>query len=62
MAGLAVAVTFSLLILGAARAERRAPRRRRAAAAIAYSVAGAGRRPLAFCGVVVYGVKVIVKK
>jgi hypothetical protein len=60
VAGLAVAVTFSLLIMGAARADDA----RRAGAggmALAYSVVAlvAG---LAFLGVVVFGVQTIVNK
>ena len=60
VAGLAVAVTFSLLITGAARAEE-ARREGAGSSALAYSVLAlvAG---LAFCAVVIYGVEVIVKK
>jgi hypothetical protein len=60
VAGLAVAVTFSLLIMGAARADD-ARRAGAGGTAAVYSVVAlvAG---LAFCAVVVYGVLVIVNK
>jgi hypothetical protein len=60
VAGLAVAITFSLVIMGAARAED-ARRDGVGGTALAYSLMAllAG---LAFCGVVVYGVSIIVNK
>jgi hypothetical protein len=60
LAGLAVAITYSLMLVGYARADE-ARRAGSGGAAMAYSALGllAG---LAFLGVVVFGVVVIVKK
>jgi hypothetical protein len=60
VAGFAVAVTFSLLIHGAARVQD-ARRDGERGTAVAYSVV-ALVAAAAFCAVVVYGVEIIVKK
>ena len=60
VAGLAVAITFSLLINGGARAQD-ARRDGESRIAVVYSVV-ALVAAVAFCAVVVYGVEIIVQK
>jgi hypothetical protein len=60
LAGLAVAITYALMIVGWARADE-ARRDGAGGIALAYSVLGAVAT-LAFLAVVVYGVTIIIKK
>lgn len=60
LAGLAVAVSYALMIVGWARADEKR-RDGAGAAALAYSALGAVAT-LAFLGVVVFGVTIIIKK